>query len=219
MAGTFCRSVMSNMTNQTTENAQLGLTFDETALIRKIQTGQTALFAELIVRYQDRVYNFAYRLTGSAEDAADLSQETFTRAIRSIRQFNGNARFSTWLIRIMINITNDFKARVKRDRENHQQMQALLQRSQASQMVARNDPQLRAQTHEMVALLWQAMDSMDIQHKQVLLLRDLEQMSYQEIAQVLKVTEGTVKSRLFRARETLRELLDPVLNPRVGEEK
>jgi RNA polymerase sigma-70 factor (ECF subfamily) len=210
---------MSNVSNQTTEDAQLGLTFDESALVRKIQTGQTALFAELIARYQDRIYNFAYRLTGSAEDAADLSQETFTRAIRSIHQFSGNARFSTWLIRIMINITNDFKAHAKRERENHQQMQALLQRSQASEMIAKTDPQLRAQTHEMVSLLWQAMDSMDAQHRQVLLLRDLEQMSYQEIAQVLKVTEGTVKSRLFRAREALRELLDPVLNPRVGEEK
>jgi RNA polymerase sigma-70 factor (ECF subfamily) len=207
------------MTNQTTENAQLGLTFDESTLVRKIQTGQTALFAELIARYQDRVYNLAYRLTGSAEDAADLSQETFMRAIRSINQFSGNARFSTWLIRILINVSTDLKARARRDNENQQQMQALLQRSQAAEMLGKSDPQFRAQTNEMVALLWQAMDSLDIHHKQILLLRDLEQLNYQEIAQILKITEGTVKSRLFRAREALRELLDPVLSPRVGEKE
>jgi RNA polymerase sigma-70 factor (ECF subfamily) len=208
---------MSNLSQDMTDDVKLGLTFDERGLIERIQSGQTALFGQLIGRYQNRMYNLAYRLTGTPEDAADLTQETFTRAIRSIAQFRSEARFSTWLIRIMINITNDWKARASRERDQREQLQALLQRSQASSMVRELDPQIHASNREMVELLWQAMDVMELKHKQILLLRDLEQMSYQEIAQVLKLSEGTVRSRLFRARERLRELLEPVLHPRTGE--
>ncbi len=197
----------------------MGLTFDESGLIRQIQTGKTSVFSELIARYQDRLYNLAWRLTGSAEDAADLAQETLTRAFKGIHQFRGNSRFYTWLVRIMINITNDWKSKSKRDRDLQQQMQAILQRTQAARLTDPQDPQLQAQNREMIDLLWQAIDLLDGSQKQVLLLRDLEQLSYEEIAQILKLTEGTIKSRLFRAREALRGLLAPVLNVKGGKEE
>jgi RNA polymerase sigma-70 factor (ECF subfamily) len=201
------------------DDAKPKLTFDEHGLVERIQSGRTALFAELIGRYQNRLYNLAYRLTGSPEDAADLSQETFARALKSISQFRHDAHFSTWLTRIMINITNDWKAQNRRERDQRENLQALLQRSQAAEMVSRSDPQLRAENREMVTLFWQAMDVLDLKYKQVLLLRDIEQLSYDEMAQILKISPGTVKSRLFRAREELRELLSPVLQPRAGEEQ
>jgi RNA polymerase sigma-70 factor (ECF subfamily) len=201
------------------DDAKLELTFDERGLVEQIQAGRTALFADLIGRYQNRMYNLAYRLTGTPEDAADLTQETFTRAIRSIAQFRGEARFSTWLIRIMMNITNDWKAKSRREQDQREELQALLQRSQASEMINRSDPQTRAANREMVTLFWQAVDVLELKYKQVLLLRDIEQLTYEEIAHALKMSEGTVKSRLFRAREQLRELLEPVLHPRAGEEK
>jgi len=206
---------MSNISEQPV-GTELGLTFDETALIRQIQAGRTALFADLIGRFQDRLYNFAYRLTSSPEDAADLTQETFTRAIKGIHQFKGNSRFYTWLVRIMINITNDWKTKSKNDYDLQHEMQILLERSQAADIVKIQDPQFHAQNHEMVDLLWRAIDRLDIPHRQVLLLRDLEQLSYDEIAQILRLTEGTVKSRIFRARESLRELLAPILSPKTG---
>jgi RNA polymerase sigma-70 factor, ECF subfamily len=210
---------MSKISQDTTDDAPLGLTFDERTLIERIQNGRVALFSELIGRYQDRMYNLAYRLMGTPEDAADLTQEAFLRALRSIGQFRGDARFSTWLIKIMMNITNDWKSRACKERDQREQMQALLQRSQASAMISESEPEANALKHEMVDLLWQAIDVMDLKYKQMLLLRDLEQMSYQEIASILKLSEGTVKSRLFRARENLRELLEPVLHPKIGEAK
>jgi RNA polymerase sigma-70 factor (ECF subfamily) len=209
---------MSNISEKQ-GSPELGLTFDESGLIRQIQTGKTAVFSELIARYQDRLYNLAWRLTGSAEDAADLAQETLTRAFKGIHQFRGNARFYTWLVRIMINITNDWKSKSKRDRDLRQQMQTILERTQAAGMADVQDPQLQAQNREMVDLLWQAIDVLDGPQKQVLLLRDLEQLSYEEIAQILKLTEGTIKSRLFRAREALRDLLAPVLSLKGGKEE
>jgi RNA polymerase sigma-70 factor, ECF subfamily len=208
---------MSNISEQPVKT-DLGLTFDETALIRQIQAGQTALFADLIVRFQDRLYHLAYRMTGSPEDAADLAQETFTRAIRSIGQFRGNARFYTWLVRIMINIMNDWKSRWKRDQHLQHEMQSLLHQSQAADLARLQDPQFKAQNQEMVGLLWQAIDLMDPPQRQVLILRELEQLSYDEIAQILKLTEGTVKSRIFRAREALREILAPLLAAKAGDD-
>jgi RNA polymerase sigma-70 factor (ECF subfamily) len=201
------------------DDAKLGMTFDERGLVERIQAGRTALFADLVGRYQNRMYNLAYRLTGTPEDAADLTQETFTHAIRSITQFRSDSRFSTWLTRIMINITNDWKAKSRRERDQREELQALLQRSQASEMIRQSDPQTRAANREMVTLFWQAVDVLELKYKQVLLLRDIEQLTYEEIAQILRTSEGTVKSRLFRAREQLRELLAPVLNPPAGEEK
>jgi len=210
---------MSNLSQDMADDAKPELTFDERGLVERIQSGRTALFAELIGRYQDRLYNLAYRLTGSHEDAADLSQETFTKALKSISQFRHDARFSTWLTRIMINILNDWKAKNRRERDQREGLQDLLQRSQAAEMINRSDPQMKAENQEMVRLFWQAVDILDLKYKQVLLLRDIEQLSYEEIAQMLRISSGTVRSRLFRAREELRELLRPVLHPRAGEEQ
>ncbi len=200
-------------------DGQVDLPFDESGLIREIQGGKTAVFSELIARYQDRLYNLAYRLTGSPEDAADLAQETLTRALKGLHQFRGHSRFYTWMVRIMINITNDGKSKAKRDRDFQQEMRAVLQQSQAARLTNAQDPQSQAQNREMVELLWRAIDQLDGPQKQVLLLRDLEQLSYEEVAQVLTLTEGTVKSRIFRARESLRETLAPVLAAKGGKEE
>jgi len=208
---------MSNISEQPV-NADLGLTFDETGIIKQIQGGQTVLFGALIGRFQDRLYNLAYRLTGNGEDAADLAQETFTRALRGIHQFRGHCRFYTWLVRILINITNDWKSKAKQERELRIGMQSVLERSQASDLLEAQDPQARAQGREMVEMLWQAIDALPGQYRQVLILRDLEQLSYEEITQILKLTEGTVKSRIFRARESLRERLAPLLGSKSGNE-
>jgi len=151
---------MSNISEQPV-NTELGLTFDETALIRQIQAGRTAIFADLIGRFQDRLYNLAFRLTSSPEDASDLTQETFTRAIKGIHQFKGNSRFYTWLVRIMINISNDWKTKSRSDRNLQQEMQAILQRSQASDIIGLQDPQSQAQSHEMVELIWRAIDLLE----------------------------------------------------------
>jgi RNA polymerase sigma-70 factor (ECF subfamily) len=198
---------MSNISEEKPEITPLGLTFDETVVVRQIQAGNTALFSDLIGRYQDKIYNLACRLTGSPEDASDLAQETFIRAIRSIGQFRGNSRFSTWLIRILINLTNDWKSHHKRHVHLTGQIDPILFHSQAEKILDLSDPQIEAEKHEMHDIFWREIDLLDMQHRQVLLLRDIEQLSYQEIAHTLKISEGTVKSRLFRAREQLRQRL------------
>ena len=198
---------------------QRDLTFDETALIRKIQGGDSSLFSELVSRYQDRLYNLAYRLTGSPDEASDLAQETFVKAIKGIGQFHEKSRFYTWLVRILINTTTDWRTKSKQDHQAIGQMQEMLKHSQAGGLIGDQDPQQHLEHAELVERLWQAMDLLDEEHRQILLLREQEHLSYQEMAQILKVSEGTIKSRLFRAREALRKHMMPMLNLNSGDER
>lgn len=194
------------------------LTFDETTLITRIKGGQTVLFGELISRYQDRIYNLAYRMSGIEEDAADLAQETFVKALKGINRFQFKSRFYTWLVRILINTTNDWRKEKARDQKGLENIKDFLAQSQAGNLVEKQNPESHLQQQERIDLLWQGIDMLDETQRQILLLREQETMSYQEIAQLLKISEGTVKSRLFRARESLRELLGHVLCNNSGEE-
>ncbi len=186
--------------------AKAKLTFDENVLIRKIQNGQTALFAELTERYQDRLYSLAYRFVNDSETASELVQETFMRALKGIDQFHGNSQFYTWLVRILINCTNSWRSREQHHHQTIENMQNLLLGSQARSLMDAN-PAKQAEVRELTELLWRSIDMLDNEHKQILLLKNQQNLSYAEIAQVLKISEGTVKSRLFRAREKLRELM------------
>ena len=165
---------------------------DEASLIRAAQQGDQSAFARLVEANQGRIYSLCYRMTGNSEDAADLTQEAFLNAWRGLGSFGGQAAFSTWLYRLASNACIDFLRREKR--------------RMALSMTQEEDEEGR-QTDLLQAAVQEGLSTLSPEHRQVLLLRETEGLSYQEIAQCLSLEEGTVKSRIARARLALKEFL------------
>ncbi|NLX06286.1 MAG: sigma-70 family RNA polymerase sigma factor [Phycisphaerae bacterium] len=183
---------------------------NEAELIAAAQAGQLSAFGSLIGFYQDRLYNLGYRLCGSHDDAAELTQETFLRALKGIGQFQRRSRFYTWMVRIMINLSRDMHDRARREtRHVAAQAHDLLKHSQAAQMARAQNPGARLENRETAEIIQQGIEALDPHLRETLVLREVEQMSYRDIAETLKISEGTVKSRVFRAREALRSVLAP----------
>ncbi len=180
---------------------------DEKLLIQQAAAGDTAAFETLVLRYQRQVYNLALRMVGNDADAQDLSQEAFVRAWRALDSFQFSSQFSTWLYRLTSNICIDFLRAQKRrkavsltvlqDEEDQQWDMPDGQPLPESQLIAREEQQAIAK----------AMAALDPEYRQVLTLRIVNDCSYQQIGAILGIREGTVKSRLSRAREQLRKKL------------
>ncbi len=185
--------------------------FDEDRIIDAIKSGETTLFGELISRYQDRIYNLAYRILGSTEDALDVTQETFIKAFKNINQFHRKSQFYTWLVRILITTTRDHKKNKVREQNTVRELQHILYQSQAGNLIRSADPAKKAESKEMVELFWQMVNLLDKEKREIFILREVEKLSYKEIAQLLNISIQAVKTRLFRAREHLRELLKPTI--------
>ena len=177
-------------------------------VIRAAAGGDREAFAALVEEYQKPVYNLCLRMVGNQEDAADLAQEAFLRVWKGLPFFKFDSAFTTWLYRLTNNVCIDFLRRQKRytavsttfldDDEQEQDMQ-LEDPAQG--------PEAQAIHREDKAALEQAMDTLEVEYRQALTLRAVNGLSYAEIAQVLDVKEGTVKSRISRAREKLRKKL------------
>ncbi|HEY6102841.1 MAG TPA: sigma-70 family RNA polymerase sigma factor [bacterium] len=179
---------------------------DEAALLASSRRGDLSAYDRLVAAYQDRVYQTAYRITGHREDAWDAVQEAFLRAFRALRSFRGDAAFSTWMTRIAVNAALD----VVRRRPPHAPVipEGAAAGTDPSDEVLRRDQQRRVQ---------QAIAALPADHRAVVVLRDVQDLSYEEIARTLRLPVGTVRSRLSRARETLRVALAD-LAPRSREE-
>lgn len=162
----------------------------------------------LIIKYQDRVYNAILKICNNSDDAAELTQDTFVKVIENIGSFRRNSSFYTWLFRVGVNEAINFCRR----RFNAPTL-TLETAAAAAALADRadNDPSVLAQQKEVITLLTEAIGRLDEDHRVALVLRDIEQMSYTQIAEVLDIELGTVKSRLSRARAMLRELLETVL--------
>lgn len=178
---------------------------EEKFLLAKAKKGDIAAFEELLKRYEKRVYAIALRSTGIPEDAADITQETFIRIWRSIETFRGDSGFSTWLFRIAMNLCVDLARR-----KNAQIKTTSLTEEDASVREIMDPAQTPEEHFENVELgeeIAHALSEISEEHKRVILLRDVTGLSYTEIAETLDISEGTVKSRLSRARFALREVL------------
>jgi RNA polymerase sigma-70 factor (ECF subfamily) len=177
-------------------------------LVSRAQRGDPTAFAELVVKYQDRVYNTCYRMCHNHADALDLTQSTFLKALEALPRFQVRAKFFTWLFRIAVNLTLSHR------RAQSRQPKLLLRQVDDDRPIepastdGPNDPSQRVEQVELHRQLEAALERLDEEFRAAVVLRDIEGLDYAEIADILKVPVGTVKSRIHRGRLMLRDLLE-----------
>ena len=182
---------------------------DEKSLIARAQKGDQEAFAALMEANQGRIYNLTLRMTGNTEDAAELSQEAFFNAWRGISKFQGDSSFATWLYRLASNACIDFLRKEKR-RKNISMTVSLDEEEEERQAElpdTRCSPEQEVERKELRAAIGEGLQALSEEHRQVLVMREISGLSYAEIGAVLHLEEGTVKSRIARARLALRKFL------------
>ena len=176
----------------------------EAAIVRKVLGGDANAFETLVLEYEKNVYNIALRMTGNSEDAADMTQEAFIKAYNSLQSFRGDSKFSVWLYRIVSNVCLDFLRSKNRrptvslsveDDDGEDTQLDVADESQSPELLLD-----RKLTRDSVR---RGLDSLPPDYRQIRLLREIQGLSYDEIAQALGLEVGTVKSRIFRARKRL----------------
>jgi len=183
----------------------------ESRLIRRLKDRDERAFREMVEEYGDRVYGLTYRMLGNREEAEDLAQEVFITIFKSIESFRGDSKFSTWLYRVT---ANHCKNRIKYLARRHDRDRAELSERveavsaaggslAAPRVVVRPDVQVEGAEIEQV--LQEAIAELDEEQRILVILRDVEDLSYEEICAITDLPEGTVKSRLHRARMALRK--------------
>ena len=177
---------------------------EELRLVRRVQSGEADAFEELVKAHEKPVYNLALRLVGNPQDAEDMAQEAFLKVYRSLPEFRGESKFSVWLYRIVSNVCLDHLRRQGRrpassltteDEDGEEQQWDVPDESQSPERLLE-----QKLTREAVQ---RGLETLPADQRQILLLREIRGMSYEEIGQTLDLEPGTVKSRIFRARKKL----------------
>ncbi len=182
----------------------------EEDLVRRFQRGDDAAFDRLVEHCSSRVYNLAFRLVGNADDAQDLAQEAFLRVYHALPRFKGEAAFTTWLYRIVVNVCQDELKRRPRRPAPFSTLDGEDEGPSFSDRLTSGDTAEEAVLQrERTQMLQQSIARLPEAFRLVLVLYDVQGFSYLEIADILKMNVGTVKSRLNRARNLLRERLAP----------
>jgi RNA polymerase sigma-70 factor, ECF subfamily len=184
----------------------------EAALIQRCAAGEQLACAELVASHERMVFQLALHLLGDRDEALDLSQEVFLRVFRTIHSFRGQSALRTWIYRIAINQARNRQRWWRRRRRSDQiQLEHHVRDHGEISLPGDSDSPDRALARkEMAARLWAALDALPFDQRTVIVLREIDGLSYDEIADSLGVAVGTVKSRLTRARQTLRQRLREV---------
>jgi len=194
------------------------ININDDVLIEQCRRGDSAAMERLILKYQNRLYNVILRICSNPDDALELTQETFVKIIENIGRFQGKSSFYTWAFRIAMNLTINFCRKNARlgirsldsdeseigDRTT-QMLRDFLSNEKSP------DPAGVAQNRELCQIVTQSIAKLDEDHRTILVLRDIEGMSYAQIAEVLGLEIGTVRSRISRARGKFKEILEAMI--------
>ncbi|MBA2664631.1 MAG: sigma-70 family RNA polymerase sigma factor [Bradymonadaceae bacterium] len=180
-------------------------------MIRGLRARDEAAFTECVLAYQHKVFNICLRVVGDRAEAEDVAQEVFVAVFKYIDSFRGDSKFSTWLYRVAINrARNRLKYLSRRAHRDHQAIEdtaeSQVTESPLSSAIPRPDGQ--ALGNELERIVQDGLAQLGEDHRMILVLRDVENLSYKEISEIVDLNEGTVKSRLFRARVALKEYVD-----------
>jgi len=172
--------------------------------VRRVQQGDTDSFEVLVRRHEKAIFNLIYRLLGNYDEAAEVAQEVFLSAFKSIHQFRGEANFSTWLYRIGLNHASTRRKSLQSSQQRHIPLDG-------TEVIADGavDPAKNVEHKEIQQRVQQALNSLDPEDARIVLLRDLQDIPYEDVAEMLDIPVGTVKSRLHRARQALKTSLAP----------
>ncbi len=187
----------------------------EALLIARLKERDERAFATIVREYQQSIYRVILRMLGSPSDAEEIAQEVFVTVFKSIDSFRGDCKFSTWLYRIAINHSkNRIKYLGRRNYHRASQYDEIADREKGTEtggvflQAQIHRPDQIAEGRQLEGLLSIAIASLDEDHRSLIILRDVENLTYEEIMQITGLPEGTVKSRLHRARTGLREALE-----------
>lgn len=179
----------------------------ESDLIKKCKQGNREAFNVLFEKYQSQVINIAYGMLSDREDAYDAAQEVFVRVYKSIESFKEQSSFTTWIYRITTNICSDILRKRKKGNNIVSLNQSLDENKEIDIVDESPTPEERQELSERQKAVWKAISELKDEYRAVITLCDIEEMSYDEIAEILKVPKGTVKSRINRARISLKKKL------------
>ncbi len=188
---------------------------EDAVLVQKWQKGDTVAIEKLVCKYQGRIYNLILKICSNPDDAAELTQDTFVKLIENIGKFESRSSFYTWAFRIAVNLTLNHRKRkatvgftsldaetASGDEQAKQGLAAILSDDKSP------DPAQVAENKELCDLIQKGINKLDEEQRTIIVLRDIEGMDYEQIAEVLGTELGTVKSRLSRARAALRQILE-----------
>ncbi len=196
----------------------VNISIDDAVLVEQWRRGDSEAAERLILKYQNRIYNVILKICANADDAAELTQETFVKVIENIDKFEGRSGFYTWAFRIAVNLTLNYCQRNvglgyrsldAEDNEHNGQARQVLKQFLSDD--SSPDPAVVTANKELCEIVMAALMKLDDAQRAVLVLRDIEGMNYAQVAKTLDIELGTVKSRLSRARGSLREIMEAIL--------
>ena len=183
---------------------------DEKQLIHECLAGRTEAFGQLVLRYQDRLCNALFRIVGSADDARDIAQDAFVQAFQKLGTFRGNSAFYSWLFRIALNVAASQKRRTRRKTSS---IDAARERQghEPADPHPESEPAHSIELEERQAVVQTALAQLPAEFRTPLVLREIDGLKYEQIAEILECPIGTIRSRIHRARAELRQRLEALL--------
>ena len=181
----------------------------EKNFLERAKSGDIAAFEQLIESYQRKIFNIALRMLGNYDDAGDLTQEVLIRIYKSIKSFKEQSSFSTWIYRITTNVCLDEIRRRRNRKAISLDEEIKLDDGDMKRQIESDEPspEETAEAEDLKRIVNDAIARLSEEHRTVIVLRDIQGLSYEEISEVLKCPEGTVKSRINRARQALKNIL------------
>jgi len=183
----------------------------EYRLIKKAKAGDKHAFEEIVVKYEKFIYNTIYFKIGNSDDAYDLTQEVFIKVFKNLENFKCESKLSAWLYKICINTCRDHVRKTKN--QNHLSVSEYEDSEYLGQYELKDsynndsDPQYSLERKESIMMVREAIKNLDEEHRDIVIMRDMLGMSYEDISEKMGIELGTVKSRLFRARQKIKEYL------------